>query len=208
MAAPTNARSAATWRSAADTSGRRRMSESGLATATSVGSAGIAVYTAQLLGQLSRRAADQDADLVLRRRHLVLRVGNRRQREAELGARALGIECRAAAGVEPLLGHLQRPPLVLGVAAGHGQPLLRAAQLEVVPRQLRRERDLHVAQVLAGGADERALALHVPADPAEQIELPRGVETAVPDVLVRERARRRSGTWRSRAAGACSSAAP
>ena len=78
--------------------------------------------------------------------------------------------------------------------ARHGQPLLRAAQLEVGPRQLGRQRHLHVSQVLAGGADQRALGLHAPADPAEEVELPRGVEAAVPDVLVGEAPGRRWGT--------------
>ena len=80
----------------------------------------------------------------------------------------------------------QGAALVLAIALGDGQQLLGSAQLEVRPRDLRRERHSHVAQVLFRRADQRALGLHSAADPAEHIHLPERVEPRVPDVLVGE----------------------
>ena len=54
--------------------------------------------------------------------------------------------------------------------------------------QLGRERHLHVPQILGGGAHQRAPRLHVPPHPSEQVQLPRRVESAVPEILVREAA--------------------
>src|SRR4029077_406334 len=106
---------------------------------------------------------------------------NRRQRQAELRLGALRIEGRAPARVESLAGDLERAALVLRVVPRDRELLLRAPQIEVGPRDLRRERHLDVPQILAGRSQERALCLDVAADPPEEIELPGGVEPAVPD---------------------------
>src|SRR5204863_3673103 len=138
----------------------------------------------ELARNLGRWAADERSDAVPGRRDLSLAGGYRGQRGAELGLRPLGIEGAAATRVETLLRQVEGVLLVLGVAAGDLQLLLRSAQLEVGARQLRRQRDLYVAQIFLRRAHQRPPRLDGMADSAEHIQIPRCVDARVPDALV------------------------
>ena len=77
------------------------------------------------------------------------------------------------------LGQAQGVALGAGILFGHGAAGLGAAQLQVVPRHLGGDGDLGEAQVRAGGLGVGAGGGHLVADPAEQVDLPGGVEADV-----------------------------
>src|ERR1051326_1944359 len=118
-------------------------------------------------------------------RDLRLDERNAGEREWQHRARAFDIERGSAAGSEAVFCETDGLPLYLGVSQGDRELALRATQLEVGARDLRRERHLHIFQRVFGRRDQSALCAHAAAYAAEDVELPRGVEPDVVEIALR-----------------------
>ena len=93
-------------------------------------------------------------------------------------------ELVADAAVEPRLEDVVRLALQLEVGARHGKALLHGAELHVGARDLGGERDPCVGEAVGGRVKLRLGGLVGAARTAEDVNLPRGVEAAVPVVAV------------------------
>src|SRR5262249_54494593 len=78
---------------------------------------------------------------------------------------------------------LQRRALVFHVAPRHCEARLLAAQLKIAARQLGCDRDLSIAQPRFRALDLCAPGFDVTAYPAEEIELPEGIEACIVKAL-------------------------
>src|SRR5690606_41268852 len=123
-----------------------------------------------------------------RRRELRICCGVVGGSSAWLILRSYCVQRVAAALLEPVLREPERAALVLGVAPGDSEAVLRATQVEVRGRDLRREQDAHAAQVLFGGVEQRVPPVERAAQAAEDVQLPAELHTRVPDVQVGRRA--------------------
>ena len=130
-----------------------------------------------------------------RERVHVLLLGGEEVRDR--GARLLHVVLRlvdgelvADAAVEAALEDVVRLALELEVRAGDAQALLRGAEGDVLAADLGGERDPGVLQRVLGGGEGGVRRLVGAARPAEEVDLPGGVEPARPVVAVRARAAR------------------
>jgi hypothetical protein len=179
VATPTLAVWAARRRSAAWTSGRRRSRSA----ASPIGRAAISGVTSASWRpgrvQLARPLADQDAQPVVG-----ALLGRDQGRDDRLGGVEAGlgagdVDRVAGPGVVADLGQPQGLALGVEVAVGHGQAGLGAAQFEVVAGHLGGDGHLGVAQVGSRRPRLGPGRLHAPADAAEQVDLPAGVEAGL-----------------------------
>ena len=112
-----------------------------------------------------------------------------RLREARLCAR--DIELAPSAELEPHTGEIERFSAVAQVLLRDAQPLLHAAQLDVVTRDLGRDQHLRVVQVRDGRVGIGARGLDAAAHAAEEIELVREAHRGGGERARRSRGRRR-----------------
>ena len=96
---------------------------------------------------------------------------------------ACRVELGTASGLEPRLCQLQRRALVFHVAPGDRKSRLLATQLEVGPCDFRGNRYLCIPQPGFRALRFGSARLDVAAHPAEEVELPEGVETGVVETL-------------------------
>ena len=80
------------------------------------------------------------------------------------------------AGIAPDLCEAQRLALVDQAPIGDRELLLKAAQLEVVARHLRRDAHAHIVDVGLEALGVRRSRPHLRADAAEHVDLPEGIE--------------------------------
>ena len=97
---------------------------------------------------------------------------NRRFSRGPPRRRARDVELAAAAELEPHAGEVERLLLIPQVRARDGQALLRAAQLDVVARDLGRDEHLRVAQIRDRRVGLGARRFDAAAYAAEKVELP------------------------------------
>src|SRR5207245_7359728 len=79
--------------------------------------------------------------------------------------------------------HVQRLAKSLYARVESIEALLRAAQLDVVPRHLGDQCDLHIATLFVRGLHLRHSGFDIAPDAAEPIDLPTGVEAGVVHLL-------------------------
>ena len=169
---------AASSRSAARMSGRRCSSAAGESTAIVV-KCGAISRERELGGERAGPLAEQHGEPVRRDRLGGDERRNRRFGGGEPRRRARDVELAAAAELEPHARELQRLLLIARVRARDAQALLRAAQLDVVARDLGRDEHLRVAQVRDGGIGLGTRGFDAAAHAAEEIELPQRREACV-----------------------------
>ena len=146
FATPMRAVAAASWRSAARMSGRRCSSAAGESTASVVKCGAIS------RGASSAVSAPGRSPSSTARRFAAIDLRGDERRNRRFGRRAPSrgardVELAAAAELEPHARELERLLLIAQVRARNGRALLRAAQLDVVARDLGRDEHLRVAQV-------------------------------------------------------------
>ena len=160
VATPMSAVAAASWRSAATRSGRRRSSCSGVpigsADRSVTGRVGSSCGVASCAGDDARRLRRQRREAVGGAVDRRLQRRQRRLGAVELALRARDVEPRAAAGVEP--GASVRRSVSRWLTSDslrHLEALLQAAQLEVVARHLGGDGGLRRVHAGLGGVDLR-----------------------------------------------------
>ncbi len=89
------------------------------------------------------------------------------------------VQLGAAAGLQANLGQLPGLILVVSVANGHRKLLLQAAQHEVVSGHFRRHRDLYITHARGTRLLFSACRLDSAPHPAEEIQLPEGIEADI-----------------------------
>ena len=89
------------------------------------------------------------------------------------------------------LRQFQRVFLRLQISARHGEPALKATQIDIVPGHFTEQRYENVAPVFHCRFDGGIRGLDAPAHPAKHIDLPIGVETGLIKVLIQIGAARR-----------------
>src|SRR6185312_852862 len=131
-----------------------------------------------------RLTSCQDAQAMDRAGDRGLQGRNGREGRAQLRLRTGGVELGAASGTEALGGDAQTLALVLYVATGNRKLVLRAPQLEVGARDLGDDRYLRVTQIGLGSLQVSACGFVLPANAAEQVELPGGIEARVVQLVL------------------------
>ena len=134
--------------------------------------------------QRARLCAGQHGDPAQRAVHGRFERRDRRERGLHLRGGAGGVERGAATGVEPRLHELQRARLVVRVAASDGELRLRTAQLEVVARDFRDDRQHDVVAGSHGCLRLRPRGLVLAAHAAPEVQLPARVEAGVEELVI------------------------
>ena len=148
------------------------------------GSAGKCLRRAEIGQQRFRRFTDEDAEAQDRARHGFFEIRNRRQRRRQLRLCARRIELRASTRVEPRKRDAQGFALVVGVASCDFEPLLRAAQLEVLARDFRGDAHLGVVDRGFGRLHFRRACFDAAPHASEKVELPERIEACFVEFLL------------------------